>query len=337
MCGLRNSTILFLLVLFHMNLYGDTQLIGEEKKYVFLEQAVLERVKSTLLEMTNTLEERMGRLEEDNKQITSKLNSIDDPINSSTEPLVGCPASDKCTGLGLESQGGDNEAVPCRNRGIKHLFECPLSKSGPRFVMDPATLFLSFLSKDKLTLSNRRLESSHDWPAVNDRKYKGAQGSTVISSRQTMYFETDIYYRIERDLGERNLVFEVGFATEKAIGEGLYVGGKKGGWSIFAYNFTQGVTLCSQFKGEKFLTLKTLSDATYGTEKYLKLGFFINRVDRSIGVFDINMNRKIYTFTNVDGSQELWPVFGVYSTTKAIVRLRLNVERDIISVPCGLF
>ncbi|OWF39267.1 hypothetical protein KP79_PYT20727 [Mizuhopecten yessoensis] len=102
MCGLRNSTILFLLVLFHMNLYGDTQLIGEEKKYVFLEQAVLERVKSTLLEMTNTLEERMGRLEEDNKQITSKLNSIDDPINSSTEPLVGCPASDKCTGLGLE-------------------------------------------------------------------------------------------------------------------------------------------------------------------------------------------------------------------------------------------
>ncbi|XP_021376642.1 uncharacterized protein LOC110465263 isoform X2 [Mizuhopecten yessoensis] len=310
MCGLRNSTILFLLVLFHMNLYGDTQLIGEEKKYVFLEQAVLERVKSTLLEMTNTLEERMGRLEEDNKQITSKLNSIDDPINSSTEPLVGCPASDKCTGLGLEC---------------------------PRFVMDPATLFLSFLSKDKLTLSNRRLESSHDWPAVNDRKYKGAQGSTVISSRQTMYFETDIYYRIERDLGERNLVFEVGFATEKAIGEGLYVGGKKGGWSIFAYNFTQGVTLCSQFKGEKFLTLKTLSDATYGTEKYLKLGFFINRVDRSIGVFDINMNRKIYTFTNVDGSQELWPVFGVYSTTKAIVRLRLNVERDIISVPCGLF
>ncbi|XP_021347374.1 uncharacterized protein LOC110446514 [Mizuhopecten yessoensis] len=204
--------------------------------------------------------------------------------------------------------------------------------------MDPATLYLGFLSSDKLTLSNKRLDSSYDWPTVKDRTYSGAQGSSVITNRQTMYFETVIYYRIVQDLDKNNLVFEVAFATEKAIGEIFYVGNQKGAWSIYAYNSdTHGVTLFFKSHGGNLMHSEILSDATSGTEKYLNLGFLINRVDRFIAVFDIYMNRKIYTFTNVNGSQELWPVFGVFNTERQLVRLRLNSERDINNVPCGLF
>ncbi|OWF53342.1 hypothetical protein KP79_PYT20759 [Mizuhopecten yessoensis] len=87
-----------------MKHYGDAQLIGEEKKYVFLEQAVLERVRSTLLEMTNGLEARVGRLEEDNKRIVSELNSLKnvDPIEPAPEAVNGCPLSDNCAVFGLE-------------------------------------------------------------------------------------------------------------------------------------------------------------------------------------------------------------------------------------------
>ncbi|OWF39268.1 Low-density lipoprotein receptor-related protein 2 [Mizuhopecten yessoensis] len=86
-----------------------SQLIGEEKKYVFLEQAVLERVRSTLLEMTNTLEARVGRLEEDNKRtemskaleerlglLEKELNTVKNmnPINPSTAMSINsCPAN----------------------------------------------------------------------------------------------------------------------------------------------------------------------------------------------------------------------------------------------------
>ncbi|OWF39266.1 uncharacterized protein LOC110465253 [Mizuhopecten yessoensis] len=315
MCGLRNSAILFLLVLFHMNLYGDTQLIGEEKKYVFLEQAVLERVRSTLLEITNTLEARVGSLEEDNKRIVSELNSLKNvnPIKPAPEAVIGCPLSDNCAVFGLEC---------------------------PRIFMDPATLFTRFLSRDKLTMSNRQVDNTYEGQTRGDlnRVYEGVQGSIGITNRQKMYFETDIYYRIEKDLSATNLVFEVAFATEKAIAKSHYVGRQNEAWSINAHNsFNQGVTLFFKSNGGSIGHSEILSDATSGTERYLKLGFFINRVDRTIAVFDINMNRKIYTFTNVDGSQELWPVFGVYQATKTFVRFRLNTASDITSVPCGLF
>ncbi|XP_021374302.1 uncharacterized protein LOC110463774 isoform X2 [Mizuhopecten yessoensis] len=291
MCN-KGDSILLLLVIWHLNTNADSQLIGEEKKYVFLEQAMLERVRPILLATTKALETRVGRLEEENKQILSELNSM----------KYGNPSP------------------------------------GPRFLMDPATLYSCFLSSDKLTLSNRRRGSTYDWPAVTDRKYIGVQGSSVITNLQTIYFETDIYYRIDQDLSSANLVFEVAFATEEAIGESYYVSRQKGAWSINAHNSdTQGVTLFFKSNGGNITHSEILSDATSGTDKYLKLGFFINRVDRTIAVFDINMNRKISTFTNVDESRELWPVFGVYRATETFVRLRLNTERDISSVPCGLF
>ncbi|XP_021347378.1 uncharacterized protein LOC110446517 [Mizuhopecten yessoensis] len=315
MCGRRNSSTLLILVLFHMKHYGDAQLIGEEKKYVFLEQAVLERVRSTLLEMTNGLEARVGRLEEDNKRIVSELNSLKnvDPIEPAPEAVNGCPLSDNCAVFGLEC---------------------------PRIFMDPATLHTRFLSRDKLTISNRQVDNTYEGQTRADlnRVYKGVQGSTAITNRQKLYFETDIYYQIEKNLSATNLVFEVAFATEKAIAQSHYVGRQKEAWSINAHSsVTQGVTLFFKSNGGNIMHNESLSDATSGTEKYLKLGFFINRVDRIITVFDINMNRKIYTFTNVDESRELWPVFGVYQATKTFVRLRLSTASDITSVPCGLF
>ncbi|XP_033760056.1 uncharacterized protein LOC117342151 isoform X2 [Pecten maximus] len=298
----------FLLVLFHLNVEGNAQLIGEEKKYVFLEQAVLERVRPAVLEMMDNLETRIGRLEEENRRILSELKSI------KGEAMNGCPIQSNCAVSGLEC---------------------------PRFYMDPTTLYSAALSRDKLTLSNRQLENTYDWPTGTDptRVYQGVTGSRPITNSQKMYFETDIFYQIEEKLTATNLVFEVAFATENAIGESYYVGKQKEAWSVNAHNngSTQGVTLFFKSNGGSIKYSERLSDATSGTEKNLTLGFFLNIIDKSITVFDIKKSKTIYTFTEVDRLAGLWPVFGVYQARKTYVRIRLNTQRDIISAPCGLF
>lgn len=51
------------------------QLIGEEKKYVFLEQAILERLKPVLDGTLKVCRDRIQRLEEEVKQLRSEVNS----------------------------------------------------------------------------------------------------------------------------------------------------------------------------------------------------------------------------------------------------------------------
>ncbi|XP_033760052.1 uncharacterized protein LOC117342150 isoform X2 [Pecten maximus] len=297
------SFIIFHLVLVYMNTSGESQLIGDEKKYVFLEQVVLERVRPAVLDMTKGLDRRVGRLEEEIKRILSEL-------------------------IAMKAADPSQEATS----------DCPTS--GPRFDMDPTTLYRSwYLSRDNLTLFNTRPDNIYGLQRRpnGNRVYWGVQGSRVITNTQIIYFETEIYYRIKRDFSSTNLVFEVAFATETAIGKSNFVGLQMGAWSVNAYKSPTSpiVTLQVRSKGSVMHDEK-ISDSTAGTEKYLVLGFFINRVDRTIAVFDINMNRKVFTLTDVDGDQDLWPVFGVYNPYEVYAHLQLITQKDITTYPCGL-
>ncbi|XP_033760050.1 uncharacterized protein LOC117342149 [Pecten maximus] len=306
----ERTFFLLLLGLLYLNTNGYSQLIGEEKKYVFLEQAVLERVRPAVLEMMEDLETRVGRLEEENKRILSELNLMR-AVNPAPEMTNGCPTSDYCM--------------------IKGLI-CP------SFYMDPATLHtIRYLSQDNLTLFNGGQGSTGLLKGTNrNRSYEGVQGSRVITNTQIIYFETEIYYRIKRDLSSTNLVFEVAFATETAIGKSHYVGRQMEAWSVNAHNngSTKGVALFFKSNRGSILHSERLSDATSGAERNLILRFIINRVDRTIDVFYINTIKKVFTFRDVDGDQDLWPVFGVYQANKINGRIRLNSRRDITSFHC---
>ncbi|XP_060075151.1 uncharacterized protein LOC132554842 [Ylistrum balloti] len=309
----KYSSVFFTCVLIHLETFGHSQLIGEEKKYAFMEQAMLERMRTTMVRMVKSLEARIERLEEDNKRILEELKSKTCNVeNLISERTNGCPTSKSCV--------------------IRDL-QCP------RFYMDPATLNTqkAYLSSDKLTLTNRRMNTSYEWPVGTARKHQGARGSIVFTNTDKIFFEADIFYRIEANLSSTNLVFEVAFATEKAIGKSHYVGRQNGAWSISAHNSgREGVKLFFKSNGGSIVYNETLSNANSGTEKNLKLGFYINRVARIISVFDIGMNRKIYTFIDVDDQQALWPVFGVYQASKTDVRLILNTQENISRLPCDV-
>ncbi|XP_069104296.1 uncharacterized protein [Argopecten irradians] len=305
-----HSIILLLLALAQLITNGDSQLFGEEKKYVFVEQAVLERIRPVIFEMVKTLETRVERLEQDTRMLLPELIAME--TSHSTDERNACPSSSGCT--------------------ITEL-QCP------RFYLDPSTLHGSrYMSTDNRNLFNGEYDDTENLVkgTVTTQSYQGARGSRLITNSQILYFEAEIFYRIKQDLTATNLVFEVAFATEGAIGKSFYTGRQNETWSVNAHNFhsTPGVTLFFKSNGGKVMHSEKLSAATSGTQKNLTLGFFVYRVNRVITVFDINRNRKVYTFTDVDPDQNLWPVFGVYQPGKLDTRIRLNTQKDINSVPC---
>lgn len=303
------SSVLIILILFFLGKNGNSQLIGEEKKYVFVEQAVLERIRPVVLSLTKDLEARIERLEEENRRISSDLTALKAAIPSPGKP-TGCPSTGDCTIQGLQ---------------------CPM------FFMDPRTLHRTrYMSRDNLTVYNGGQFSTNNYVkgTNTDRNYEGAQGSRVITNTQVIYFETQIYYRIKHKLDATNVVFEVALATEDVINNRDHVSKEKGAWSVIAHKSNTRVVLFFKSNGGSERYRQTLSEITSGTEKYLTLGFFVNRVNGTIAVFDIIRNSKLYTFTGVDRDKDLWPVFSGHQAFKLDVHIRLNTEMNINSLPC---
>ncbi|XP_069105309.1 uncharacterized protein [Argopecten irradians] len=308
----EGSSILCLFILLQLNTSCELQLIGEERKYVFLEQAILERVRSTMFGMLDNLQSKLDHLQENVKRLQEEIAVIKSSTHR-TGAASGCPLSDVCTIDGLIC---------------------------PRFHMDPSTLHsLLYLSRDNLTLFNGGQDNTDDLIKGTDqsRVYKGVQGSSPITNTQKVYFEVEIFYRIKQTLDGNDLVFEIGLSKEDSIDERTVIAGQKGTWSIYAATNTnlQNINFEIHSNGS-FEQLYELSDVTSGTEINSTLGFYVNRLDRVITVIDINKNSTVYTFTDVDGNQDLWPVFGGYNPHKVSVRLRLNAQKDISSFPCDI-
>ncbi|XP_069136611.1 uncharacterized protein [Argopecten irradians] len=214
---------------------------------------------------------------------------------------------------------------------IKDL-ECPM------FYMDPVTLHRTrYMSRDNLTVYNGGQVSTNNYVKGTNYVtfYEGVQASRVITNTQVIYFETQIYYRIKHDLLATNVVFEIALATEDAINKKVdHVSRQEGAWSVIAYKSNTEVALFFKSDGGSERYRQTLGQITSGTEKHLTLGFFVNRVDGTISVFDIIRNTTIYTFTGVDRNEDLWPLFSGHQAFKLDVHIRLKTEMNINSLPC---
>ncbi|XP_021368771.1 tripartite motif-containing protein 45-like [Mizuhopecten yessoensis] len=207
--------------------------------------------------------------------------------------------------------------------------------------MDEDTLYKAcYLSEDRITLFNTRhppppdgqLDGqlySHDWPAGGHalQKYSGVKGSRSVSPPDNVYYEVDVHFKIIKDLTGTQLVFEVGLAWEKEIDSSHYVGHTKHGKSVYLLRTGNSdrdtMTLACWNNKQKIFTRDTHSSKA-GTTADIRIGVNINTLSKTISFLDVVNNTLLTKIGDVDTSQPLWPVFGVYNPHLVDVRVTLR-------------
>lgn len=158
------------------------------------------------------------------------------------------------------------------------------------------------------------------------RKYKGTRGTKGFSEYDSAYYEISVYYKILLHLDDGGLAFELGFSTKDTIDDFHYVGSQLESWSMFAYLANKSIDIFSQLGGERFHYIKTLSSNTPNTIFRRTFGFFVNGLQREITCFERRDHdlEKLYIFTNVTFSKQIFPVFGLYNEKSFNVALMLR-------------
>ena len=81
------------------------------------------------------------------------------------------------------------------------------------------------------------------------------------------------------------------------------------------------------------LTYVTLSDNVTGITVDVTYGLLIDTRRRKWTVADVKRQKKLHTFTNIDFSEPLWPVFGTYNPDLVSVEMSLRTGSGNIKFP----
>lgn len=215
-----------------------------------------------------------------------------------------------------------------------------------------------FASEDHLTLSN---SYSVNTPVQNETgsTYSGVFGNKPIIPNQDIYFDVDVHYKIKQSLASDDMIFEVAVTNKSSLYpntmDNTGVTMDDNGWSFgaIACEHSSGYVAPPQRSG----FLSTLSDfLTTKPSPYqekTKVCLTVWRRDRSkyhdrigsrktggtfSGSFRVHVKRSrnmltiidniqkttCYEFTDLDEDGDLWPSFGVYSSPKVEVFLKLK-------------
>lgn len=193
-----------------------------------------------------------------------------------------------------------------------------------------------YASEDHLILSNNLSDLT---PLQNNTglTYSGVFGNTPVKPNQDIYFDVDVHYKIKSRLMHRDMIFEVAVTNRSTlISDTMDIKG----WSFgaVAYSSTNMLsgwlssllgsvnpmvylTVWRRTRGQSHTQIgNTEIDSTFSDSYRVK-------VERSRNKLTIinNTNKSIcYEFTDLDGYGDLWPSFGIYSSSKVDVTLKLK-------------
>ncbi|XP_033755693.1 uncharacterized protein LOC117338446 [Pecten maximus] len=199
--------------------------------------------------------------------------------------------------------------------------------------LNPRT-FLSFnrksLFNSQKPWENLTNDFPFDWPTGGKdtlQTYYGVKGSLPLRNPDTVCFEVDAFYSIYFNLTGRNLLFEIGIGRDWVIDNSHYIGWEPDStWSFVVSrdDVTGRVISACQSHQMNHGELTDISNSTAGTRQKMSLGIRVNMADGIMTVVDRSSLAVLCNFTDIDVTQELWPMFGVYAKSSSDVVMALR-------------
>ncbi|XP_046542350.1 uncharacterized protein LOC124252741 [Haliotis rubra] len=145
------------------------------------------------------------------------------------------------------------------------------------------------------------------------------------------HWETETRVGLDKTLTRRSLILEVGVCADGEMGMTHLVARRPHAYSLTVHHCTTHKGICRvTWKDEKpVLHLPDTIPNTAGASHSLHYGVVYDDARKKIVFIDVKENKMMSTLDNVDSSQPLWPMFGVYSTYLLTVSMRPVVGSDI--------
>lgn len=220
-------------------------------------------------------------------------------------------------------------------------------KSGPAIFNDVTCPDFSFdvltvheereVSIDGKTLRNRKTGNPSSSTVVGPKQlkqYKGIMGNYTFKESGKYYYEVDITFNIIQPLEQTWLVFELGLCRKDDVDKHHTVERHEFSRSFYVARYPEDGKLCQEFWHNRDLkAIIPLCDNSPGLTVDLTYGMLINTSTGKLTIADVRQEKKLYTFTDVDFSQQLFPVFGTYNSDLVNVIMRLRTGAALSSFP----
>lgn len=166
------------------------------------------------------------------------------------------------------------------------------------------------------------------------KKYSGVIATKFLRGPGKFYWEVQVFYRVHVTLLRNALIFEIGISRLDAVHSSFYVGSQTFAWSFSAERCNDHKQVCHKFRHKRtLLSHHPISSDTAGSTHHATYGFLLDTVKREWVVIDVSLKKILFSFTNVDITEPLWPVFGTYNPYSVHVELTLKTGRDIMAIP----
>ncbi|XP_048247471.1 uncharacterized protein LOC125377578 [Haliotis rufescens] len=145
------------------------------------------------------------------------------------------------------------------------------------------------------------------------------------------YWEVMNRVSLHKPLTEEALILEVCVCREEQRDVSHCINPQPSSYSLdVAYCTSHGGICRKAWKEEKrVLCLPDILPNTAGASHTLHYGVVYDDVRKKIVFIDVKENKVMSTLDNVDSSQPLWPMFGVYNPSLLTVNMTLVVGSDI--------
>ncbi|XP_046559496.1 uncharacterized protein LOC124268546 [Haliotis rubra] len=280
------------------------------------------------------MEELKTKIDSDEKHIES-LTTLTDKLNSEIESL--------------KSRIDEKEAIEKKDAKRIDLLLGVARECGVH-LLKPGAVDRSFMlkcvplkyDKDRVSLAYVHINTEGDLvnrksdtrPAGKGRlkKYSGTCSTDPLPQDGChQYWEVENRVSLDKPLPENWLILEVGVCRQEQMDVHHCTG-------LRPYSYCMNVAQCTTHggtcrriwkEGQYVLHLPDTLPNTAGTSHTLHYGVVYDDARKKIVFIDVKEKKVMSTLDNVDFSEPLWPMFGVYNRNFLTVSMRLVVGSDI--------
>ncbi|XP_046546301.1 uncharacterized protein LOC124256353 isoform X3 [Haliotis rubra] len=145
------------------------------------------------------------------------------------------------------------------------------------------------------------------------------------------YWEVENRVSLDKPLSGTNLILEVGVCREEQRDVSHCIDGRPYSYCMDVAHCTTHGGICRKIwkEGKYVLCLPDTLPNTAGASHTLHYGVVYDDARKKIVFIDVKEKKVMSTLDNVDCSEPLWPMFGVYNPHLLTVSMRLVVGSDI--------
>ncbi|XP_048246707.1 uncharacterized protein LOC124112462 isoform X3 [Haliotis rufescens] len=196
--------------------------------------------------------------------------------------------------------------------------------------------------KDRVNLDKAHINTEGDLvnrksdtrPAGEGRlkKYHGTCSTAPLPRAGCpQYWEVVNRVSLDKPLTETWLILEVGVCREEQRDVSHCINAQPSSYCMLVAHCPTHGGICRETwkEGKHVLCLPDTLPNTAGTSHTLHYGVVYDDARKKIVFIDVKENKVMSTLDNVDSSQPLWPMFGVYNPSRLTVSMTLVVGSDI--------